>query len=106
MSEQGFDQWAVVEMLGHRRVIGKVTEQVIAGAGFIRVDVPGEGAEILQTQFVTPASIYAITPVSEDSARLAAQNVRADPITVWELPAHIRSAMYATTDGDTQEEPF
>ena len=34
------DAWAIVEALGHNLFAGKVSEHVIGGAGFIRVDVP------------------------------------------------------------------
>lgn len=36
----GFDQWAIVDVMGHQRYAGRVTEETLAGAGFIRVDVP------------------------------------------------------------------
>lgn len=67
MSEEApkFEQWAVVDLMGHRRLAGKVTEQVIAGAGFIRVDVPrADGSDV--TKFVSPKSIYEIAPCTED----------------------------------------
>lgn len=35
--------WAILELMGHRRLAGYVSEQEIAGAAFIRVDVPGTG---------------------------------------------------------------
>ena len=42
MSEpnETFDQWCIVEVMGHQRYVGRVTEQVIAGTGFVRVDIP------------------------------------------------------------------
>ena len=41
MEEQKpFDQWAIVEVMGHRSFGGRVTEQTIGGTSFIRVDVP------------------------------------------------------------------
>lgn len=39
MSEK-FEQFAVVELFGHQIIAGKVSEQVIGGQGFVRVDVP------------------------------------------------------------------
>ena len=35
-----FEEWAVVEIMGHKRFAGKVTEQAMGGAGFVRIDVP------------------------------------------------------------------
>ena len=108
--QQPFDSWAIVEMLGHRRVIGRVTEQVIAGAGFIRIDVPGEGGDPAVTQIVAPASIYCITPVSEQVARLTARARPVRPITTWDLPQDIRDmirkAEFAPQLDDGADIPF
>lgn len=32
--------YAIVELFGHQRIAGKISEQTIAGQNFIRVDVP------------------------------------------------------------------
>jgi hypothetical protein len=96
MSEQAperFEAWAVVELLGHRRLAGRVTEQTIAGSGFLRIDIPGEGDVFQQTHLVNPSSIYAITRVSEETARVAALASVPEPISVWQLPQHIQDAV-------------
>ena len=33
-----FDSWAIVEIFGHQTFAGRVTEQAIGGASFVRVD--------------------------------------------------------------------
>jgi hypothetical protein len=35
-----FDQWCIVELFGHTKIAGKVSEAQIGGQSFIRVDVP------------------------------------------------------------------
>jgi len=70
MSRDTFEAWAVVELFGHRQLIGKVQEAQIGGATFIRVDVldpnkPG----FVTSQMYSPQAIYCITPVSEEVAR-------------------------------------
>jgi hypothetical protein len=35
-----FDSFAIVEVFGHQKFAGRVTEQAIGGASFVRVDVP------------------------------------------------------------------
>lgn len=35
-----FESWAVLELMGHRRLAGFVREVTIAGAGLLRIDVP------------------------------------------------------------------
>lgn len=81
-TDQTFDEWCIVELLGHRRLAGHVTEVQLAGAGFLRIDIP-DG----QTQFVSPGSVYALHPVTEDVARRFASRTRQEPVQRWELPA-------------------
>ncbi len=35
-----FETWAILELMGHRRLAGFVTEQEIGGANLLRIDVP------------------------------------------------------------------
>lgn len=84
-----FQTWAIVEIMGHRRLAGWLTEQQIAGAGFLRLDVPATDpdAGFDATQLYRPDSIYCITPCTEDTARRAAGIGRVAPVQQWELPA-------------------
>lgn len=84
-----FDQWAIVELLGHRRVAGRVRETTIGGAGFLRIDIPAGGGAGPQTQYVSPNSVYALHPTSEAIATAAADRVRPEPVSRWELPASV-----------------
>lgn len=87
---ESFAGWMIVEMLGHRKVAGFVTEQQIAGVGFLRIDVPASldpADGVVATQFVAQASLYALTPVSEEIARQVALSHRPRPVERWELPA-------------------
>lgn len=79
--------WCILELMGHRRLAGYVTEQEIAGAGFLRIDVPADGDEVAAVQFYAPASVYAITPTTEELARKVAVSSRPAPVSRWELPA-------------------
>lgn len=81
-----FAAWAILELMGHRRLGGFVREQEIAGAGFLRIDVPGEGEEIVASQFYAPASVYCLTPTTEEIARVVAKGNRPAPVHRWELP--------------------
>jgi hypothetical protein len=40
MAEQSFEGWAILELMGHRRLGGYVTEQQVGGVAFVRIDVP------------------------------------------------------------------
>lgn len=89
------ERWVLLELMGHRRLAGKLTEETIGGASFLRIDVP-DGA----TQFYSPAAVYAITPITEDVARRFAQRNRPTPIQTYELPKPDES------DFDDEDEPF
>ena len=54
-----FDHWCIVEQLGHRRLAGRLREVQIAGAGFLRLDIPATPGHGEQTQWLSPASVYA-----------------------------------------------
>lgn len=82
-----FAEWAILELMGHRRLAGWLTEQEIAGAAFLRVDIPADLAYEAATQFYAPAAVYAITPTTEEIARQVATSNRPQPIHRWEFPA-------------------
>lgn len=73
--------------MGHRRLGGFVREVQLGGAGFLRIDVPGDtDGETHSTQFYPPSSVYCLTPVSEAAARIVAKSSRPEPVQRWELP--------------------
>jgi hypothetical protein len=95
-----FEGWAVVEMMGHRRLAGHVTQVEMGIQAMLRVDVPAIEFEVSEwapidgsdglyknftkkfpefTTFVSPASLYALTPVSEEFARKSAIQFRITP---------------------------
>src|SRR5258707_13271225 len=63
-----FAGWAILELMGHRRLAGFLAEQQIAGAGFLRLDVHDTDGAVA-SQFYSPASVYGITPATEEIAR-------------------------------------
>ena len=69
-SKAGFEGWAIVELRGHRRLGGRVSEATVAGATFIRIDVPhpNDSTLIRATHFYSPTAVQAITPASEETA--------------------------------------
>jgi hypothetical protein len=87
-----FEGWAILELMGHRRLAGYVREQEIAGAGMLRIDVPGEVGDgigplsTIATQFYSPAALYCLTPTTEEVARAVAKRSQPEPVHRWELP--------------------
>lgn len=66
-----FSAWVCLEMMGHRKEWGRVSEVTIAGTLMLRMDsFRNDGSdEPVMTVFVPPASIYAMTIVPESAAR-------------------------------------
>lgn len=88
-----FDEWALVELFGHQRIVGKVTEATIGGGAFIRVDVPNEdGTEVLFTRFFGPSAIYSMSPIAKDVALVLAKRQNAEPVKRYEMPAALPPA--------------
>ena len=83
MTTEQFEQWAIVEVMGHQRLAGKVSEQAIGGSSFVRVDVPAIPGGEPFTKLLGPSSIYAITITDEETARLAASQFKITPIDEW-----------------------
>jgi hypothetical protein len=82
-----FAAWAILEILGHRRLGGYVSETTLAGGAFLRIDVPGDAdGEVHSTQFYSPGSVYCLTPCSEEAAKIVARGSRPEPVHQWELP--------------------
>jgi hypothetical protein len=88
MSEptNSFDQGCLVELFGHQKIVGKVTEATMAGGAFLRVDVPAFNGATAFTRFYSPGAIYSINPISEEVARGLMERYRHEPVSRFELP--------------------
>ena len=106
-----FEGWAVVEIMGHNREIGFVTTEYFGGPALFRVDQPEFPAReyelqkpqwigetfcpkgtIVQrdalpgkTAYVGPASIFRLTPCTEETARQAIERLMPAPIKILSL---------------------
>ena len=84
-----FDTWAIIELMGHTRTAGRVTEETHAGTVMLRVDVPLcriGGGQKFATRYFGASAIYCVTPTSEDVARAVAAHNQPEPIYPYELP--------------------
>lgn len=74
MSKEKFESWGIVEIMGHAQVAGKISEEVIAGATLLRVDIPQniEGEAEFRTEYVGGNSIYRMRITTEEVARAIA----------------------------------
>lgn len=80
-----FASWAIVEIMGRKQFAGMVSEQVIAGKGFLRVDVPETKHAKAFTKYFGTSSIYALTPTDEETARRFAEALREQPFETWRI---------------------
>lgn len=81
--------WAVVELFGHRRLGGFVTEEEHIGATLLRIDIPVSPAFedcTYFTQYYSHGALYGLTMVSEEAARAVAGYCEPDVVKSWELP--------------------
>lgn len=114
MSEQTptFDVFAIVELFGHSRIAGRVCEQVIAGQGFLRVDVPILPADARYaaqpgfTRLYGPGAIYSITPVSEEIAKQAAQSMRVTQVNVFMTVPQLEAGPKWEEDDEEDDREF
>jgi hypothetical protein len=107
--------FAIVELFGHARIAGRVSEQTFGGASFVRVDVPEvrytateyERGERVQVQRVIQAhtrsfgskAIYSVNWCDEAAARVAAQNIKHEPV----QPYALRDAIEGLSRGARQD---
>lgn len=101
------ETWAVVEIMGHKKYAGYVSEQVLGSAVLVRVDVPetDQGSVFTKpySKLIGVGSIYCITPCIEEIARRAAQQLErfSSPIPV-DFPVQ-RQLAAATTNAELEE---
>jgi hypothetical protein len=102
-----FEEWAVLELFGHQRLAGLVSEVQLGGASFVRVDVPEDGKKKgwKLTKMYNPSAIYSITPVTEATARLVAVSVAGEPVTRWDVQDMVREAKKALRPAPVDDEP-
>lgn len=99
-SQEQFEAWGLLELFGHQRLAGKLTEQTIGGVHFIRIDVPAVESEPAYTRFFTQGAIYGMTVLTEDTATKLAGYLRAKPVQAYEVPSAPRLTSRIDQDDD------
>ncbi len=103
-AKEPFAYWAILELMGHRRLAGYVQEAEIAGASFLRIDIYRSAQNALErdevfTQWYSPAAVYAITPTTEAIARQISGQEAYQPVRPWEVRA-TAPALYGRENDD------
>lgn len=86
------DVWAVVELMGHVKLAGRLSEEEKFGAKMGRLDIPqGDGSFV--TKFFGGASVYAVTVTTEAVARQVAKTASSPaPVHPWDFPKALPEA--------------
>lgn len=121
--------WAIVELFGHARIAGAVSEYSFGGATFTRVDVPDvtfpdqqyvDGKRALVTRTIAghtkllgSNSIYSLAFVDEAAALAAAHAIKHEPVKAYQLREVLeslslaeRKALLAPGHVEVQDGPF
>jgi hypothetical protein len=85
MTTEKFEQWVLLELFGHNKIAGLATERNIAGGSFLQVDVPETKSQPAFTRLLNPSAIYAVNPITEEVAKLYAENLGVKPIESWDI---------------------
>lgn len=83
IEQKSFEGWGIVELMGHVRLAGRVSPAPMYGTELIRIDVPE--ADSFTTQYASGASLYRLTPCSEEVARAVAGANQVIPVHPWEI---------------------
>lgn len=81
--------WGIVELMGHQRVAGRLSERSIAGSNLLQVDIPINDTEF-RTVFHGGSAIYALHPTDEKTARLAARGMSSRPVYQYEIERQLQ----------------
>jgi hypothetical protein len=111
MAETTEKGWCIVEVLGHRKLAGYVSDD----GGLVRIDVylddpasrgPSEQqASPIATQWYGPAAIYCITATTVQLAVKVAKGNQPRPVGHWELPDEKVLPLAVDDDPDLGAEP-
>jgi hypothetical protein len=119
------DTWAIVELMGHVRLAGRLTEEEKFGSKMGRLDIPttepcscANGAVIsieaprlpcerchgagfvngFVTQYFGGGSVYRITFVTEAVARHVASQASVAPVSTWDFPKQLPASLPPEAD--------
>jgi hypothetical protein len=125
--------YAVIELFGHARVAGAISEQNFGGANLIRVDVPEVTFSAIDydaprgpdgyakvtrtipahTRSLGAGAIYGINWCDEETARIAAHSIRDEPLKPYSvrealasLPEEHRNRLLPGPEREEEEELF
>lgn len=79
------ERWAIIDLFGHTRLAGRVSEVQQFGTSMCRIEVPEVDGRPGFTRDVGGAAIFGMTDVSEDLAVAFTRAQRTAPVQPYEL---------------------
>ncbi len=76
-----FEGWAILELMGHRKLGGYVR----MSGPLIRIDIRDEDDKPVVTQWYGGHSLYCLTPTTEAVAKRLTRALRPEPVAPYEL---------------------
>jgi hypothetical protein len=95
-----FDEWALIELMGHQRIAGRISEHQLGGNSFIRVDVPTTESAPAFTKIFNADAIYAITITDQITAIAAASTYHTVPMDTWSIKDAFKQLTLEPKNGD------
>ena len=104
VEKEKLQEFAVVEMMGHRKIVGKITESDIGLSSLLRVDVLNREGGFDRTEYIGQGSIYCLTIVTEEAAKAAAASNSPAPTWAWNIPQRPALTEGGFIDANGQDE--
>ena len=86
--EPGFEGWALLELMGHRKRAGYVREVELAGTKVLRIDMPCGKDEAEQdrviVEYYSASALFALRPSDEATIRGELAILIGMPFDAWE----------------------
>ncbi len=99
-----FEAWGLVELMGHQRVAGRLSEQPVGGGNMLRVDIPN--GDTFRTAYYGASAIYAVHVTDEAAARKLASNLGTRPPYAYELSQAVARIAPSAATYDEQESEY
>ena len=93
MSEEKFEQWCIIEIMGHQRLAGLASEFTLGGQSMVRVDVPAVKGRQAFTQLIGVQAIFRLSFVDKDVALAAAERLEIKPVDEYSLGSVVSDAV-------------
>lgn len=107
MSDAVFSEMpCLIELYGHGKIAGKVSEVAVAGSALIRVDVPAVEGQAAFTKYYGVGAIYAITPTDEATMLAAVNGMKPKPVERYQfaLPGLIPRPTLSDESGEFDDD--